>query len=158
MTLRRKLLLAQLPLALSLVVVGITSRKTITALDRNSQAILKDNHQSVLAAQRMRDAAELLGRATLHGAPADAAQARARATFERELRFQESNITEAGERDVTERLRAAWTHFVAAGDDASLVTIERSSAPSSSSTRTRWFARARARARAPSACRRRWWP
>ena len=107
-TLRRKLLLAQLPLALSLVVVGVAARMTISALDRNSQAILKDNHQSVLAAQRMRDAVE-------H---------RDRAAFERDLRFQEGNITEAGEREVTDRLRAAWARLQATGADADRVAVE----------------------------------
>jgi len=62
MTLRTKLLLAQLPLALSLLTVGVVSRKTIGALDRNAQYILKDNHLSVVAAQHMRDAADALSR------------------------------------------------------------------------------------------------
>ncbi|HEX4458980.1 MAG TPA: hypothetical protein VIA18_13480, partial [Polyangia bacterium] len=62
MRLRSKLLLAQLPLALALALVGYVSRGTITTLDRSSQDILKDNYQSVLAAQRMRDSADELGR------------------------------------------------------------------------------------------------
>ncbi|MCU1281487.1 MAG: multi-sensor signal transduction histidine kinase, partial [bacterium] len=69
MTLRTKLLLAQLPLAVALLVVGVASRKTIDALDRNSQNILKDNHLSVLAAQRMREAADAIGRDALRTAP-----------------------------------------------------------------------------------------
>jgi signal transduction histidine kinase/HAMP domain-containing protein len=108
--------LAQLPLALSLLVVGAVSRRTVTQLDRNSQDILKDNYLSVLAAQRMRDSADAMARAALaHAAeralPAAAARERCRQTFERELKFQESNITEIGEREMTERLRGHWTVF-----------------------------------------------
>ena len=65
MTLRSKLLLAQVPIALSLVVVGFAARSTIAALDHNAQDILKDNYLSVLAAQRMRDAADAMARAAL---------------------------------------------------------------------------------------------
>ena len=120
MTLRTKLLLAQLPLALSLIVVGAASRKTIDALDRNSQNILKDNHLSVLAAQRMRDAADALGRAALRSTLEQPEVATRRAVFERELRFQESNITEVGERELTQRLGERWSRFDAQLDAALL--------------------------------------
>ncbi|HEX8950973.1 MAG TPA: HAMP domain-containing protein, partial [Polyangia bacterium] len=124
MTLRRKLLLAQLPLALSLVVVGVASRKTIDALDRNSQNILKDNHLSVLAAQRMRDAADALGRAAARATPDAAELAERRRAFEHELAFQDGNITEAGERELTERLHARWTRFSARPDEEGLTALE----------------------------------
>jgi signal transduction histidine kinase/HAMP domain-containing protein len=112
-TLRGKLLLAQLPLALSLVVVGVVSRQTVRSLDYNSQEILKDNHLSVLAAQRMRDAADVLAgaaRARAHerSGATEAEIAQRRAVFDRELKFQEGNITETGEREATERLHAQW--------------------------------------------------
>ena len=42
-----------------------------------------------------------------------------RERFERELRFQESNITEVGEREMTERLRASWQRYAAELDAAS---------------------------------------
>jgi signal transduction histidine kinase len=119
-TLRTRLLLAQLPLALALVVIGVLSRQTIGALDRNAQDILKDNYLSVLAAQRIRDAADALARVALHHARehelAAEQPAERKAVIERELRFQEHNITEVGERESTERLRAAWTRFQADWD------------------------------------------
>jgi NtrC-family two-component system sensor histidine kinase KinB len=117
-TLRGKLLVAQLPLALALLVVGLISRSTVTSLDHDSQEILKDNYLSVLAGQRMRDSADALARSALaivRGRTVDPVAER-RATFERELVFQESNITEPGERDATERLRAAWQKFQVAYD------------------------------------------
>ena len=119
MTLRGKLLLAQLPLAVSLLAVGALSRRTVGSIERSSQEILKDNYQSVLAAQRMRDSADAIGRAVLaqvlDRSPTDqAAEADWRRTFEQQLRFQEGNVTEGGEREVTDRVRANWTTFHAA--------------------------------------------
>ncbi len=123
MRLRSKLLLAQVPLALALALVGYVSRGTITTLDRSSQDILKDNYQSVLAAQRMRDSADELGRlaaarALAHGKPTatmDAtAEATASAAFAEQLQFQEGNVTELGERELTATLREHWRVFFAA--------------------------------------------
>ncbi|HEX6838483.1 MAG TPA: MCP four helix bundle domain-containing protein, partial [Polyangia bacterium] len=117
MTVRTKLLLAQLPLALSLVLVGYVSRRTVGALGHNAEDILKDNYLSVLAAQRMRDAADSMADAAfLHArgrpSPVDADElAKERATLDRELTFQENNITEVGEREMTARLRGSWTRF-----------------------------------------------
>ena len=93
MTLRSKLLLAQAPLALVLALLGFVALRTLDSLGRSSQLILKDNYRSVLAAQRMKDALEQ------HDAQ----------LFETELRAQEENITEPGERELTARLRADWT-------------------------------------------------
>jgi signal transduction histidine kinase len=130
MRLRSKLLLAQLPLALALVLVGYVSRRTIANMEHHSQDILKDNYLSVLAAQHMRDHADALGRDAAAQAlglrPVDAAEwARRRDGFERELRFQESNITEAGEREITERLRKSWLEYQAA-----LEVMRRAGSPS----------------------------
>ncbi|MCW3031430.1 MAG: Sensor protein, partial [Solirubrobacterales bacterium] len=116
MRLRSKLLLAQVPLAIALVLVGYLSRRTVAAMDRSSGDILKDNYLSVLAAQHMRNAADALDRiAVAHATgqrrldPAELASQRA--AFEQELRFQESNITEVGEREMTERLRRNWGEY-----------------------------------------------
>ena len=56
MTLRRKLHLAQLPLALALVLVGVVSVHTVSTLGKRSQDILSENYRSVVAAQRMNEA------------------------------------------------------------------------------------------------------
>jgi signal transduction histidine kinase/HAMP domain-containing protein len=116
MSLRQKLLLAQLPLALSLIIAGWVARRTVAALEFNAQDILKDNYLSVVAAQRIRDAADDLadaallharGRAVLDGAKLGEWRSR----LEHELTFQEGNITESGEAEMTARLRAAWTQL-----------------------------------------------
>jgi signal transduction histidine kinase len=111
--------LAQLPLALALIIVGFVSRRTMVRMDHYSQDILKDNYQSVLAAQHMRDAAD-----TMFREPAAwAAQER---LFEQELEFQESNITEVGERERTEKLRRNWEQFRTRRDLPALVAVEHS--------------------------------
>ena len=53
MKVRTQLLLAGVPLAVALVVVGLFAVRSIGFLDRSSQAILAHNYRSVLAAQRI---------------------------------------------------------------------------------------------------------
>jgi two-component system, NtrC family, sensor histidine kinase KinB len=116
-TVRTKLLLAQLPLALSLLVLGAVSRRTVAALGHNAEDILKDNYLSVLAAQRVRDAADTMADVALmraHGQKSAVGVdelTRQRETLNHELAFQEHNITEVGEREMTARLRTSWSRF-----------------------------------------------
>ncbi len=120
MTLRAKLLLAQAPLGLALVLVGIVSLSAISALGRSPQLILKDNYRSVLAAERMLEAEQVLdgyalARAT--GRPTeDELRARGAGQFEAELRAQQSNITEHGEAEATRTLATRWTAYQSALD------------------------------------------
>ena len=107
MTLRGKLLVAQAPLALGLLLVGMVALSTVHTLGRSSERILQDNFRSVLAAQRMNEAAERIDSAALFRAAGrpDKAEPVARVNldnFERELRIQENNITESGEADRSE--------------------------------------------------------
>ena len=118
MKLRTKLLLAQLPLALALLVIGWLAITTLSGLGGASQTILKDNYRSVLAAQRMKEASERMDSAALFklaghwatGAPLATAH---RKIFENELRVEEGNITEAGESDAAKRLRTQWNAYLA---------------------------------------------
>lgn len=118
MNLYRKLLLAQAPIGLALALVGIFSALVVSYLGSHSQTILKDNYRSVLAAQRMKEAIERMDSAALF-IVADQRQkgieqaAKFRPLFEAELKVQEGNITEAGEREFTVGLRAAWTDYQA---------------------------------------------
>ena len=127
MTLRSKLLLAQVPMALVLVAFGVTSVTTIRALGKSPELILKDNYRSVLAMERMRQVLErlqmrALDRATRRQAGGDEAADRRR--FEAELSFQERNITEPGEADVTRRLRQRWIEY-----DVAYLRLARAPAP-----------------------------
>ncbi len=115
MTLRAKLLAAQAPLVLVLLVFGFATAKTLTALGRSPELILKDNYRSVLAAERMLDALEHLQAAALARATGrkvdDLTAERIAEGFEGELSAQEHNITEAGEDAATRRLRERWMRY-----------------------------------------------
>jgi signal transduction histidine kinase len=117
MNLYRKLLLAQVPLALALAIVGIFSIVVISYLGTHSQTILKDNYRSVLAAQRMKEAIERMDSAALFIVAGERQKGieqagKNRPVFEAELKVQEGNITEAGETEFTKGLRAAWTEYL----------------------------------------------
>ena len=117
MNLYRKLLLAQVPLALALAIVGIFSIVVISYLGSHSQTILKDNYRSVLAAQRMKEAIERMDSAALFIVAGERQKGmeqagKNRPVFEAELKVQEGNITEAGETEFTKGLRAAWTEYL----------------------------------------------
>ena len=118
MTLRTRLLLAQAPLAAGLVLVGLVALNTLDTLGQSSQLILRDNFRSVLAAQRMKDAVERVDSAAAFRAAGrpDKADEQAPANiraFEAQLEVQERNITEPGEAEATQRLRAAWNEYMA---------------------------------------------
>ena len=112
MTLRRKLLLAQAPLAAVLAVLGAIALRTLTHLGRSSERILQDNYRSVLAAQRMNEALERIDRAAVFRALgrrdlSDAQAAPNLERFEDELRVQDPVGAESGDqRQVTAGDRA----------------------------------------------------
>ncbi|HVO95969.1 MAG TPA: ATP-binding protein [Terriglobales bacterium] len=118
MNLYRKLLLAQAPIAIALAMVGIFSVVVVSYLGSHSQTILKDNYRSVLAAQRMKEAIERMDSGALFIVAGERQKGleqgeKNRPIFEAELKVQEGNITEAGEKEFTVGLRNAWTDYQA---------------------------------------------
>lgn len=116
MTLRSKLLLAQAPLVLALVLMGVIASAVTSSLGRGSENILEDNYRSVLAAQRMKESIERMNSGALFVVAGERERGIEqvelhRQQFDAELRVQEENITEAGEREATQRLRALWTSY-----------------------------------------------
>ena len=116
MSLRAKLLAAQAPLALVLLLLGGVSLRTLSDLGRSSQRILQDNYRSVLAAQRMMDALQRIDSAAFFSAAgrADKAQTQGPSSvraFEEELAVQENNITEPPEANATQELRRLWDDY-----------------------------------------------
>jgi two-component system, NtrC family, sensor histidine kinase KinB len=119
MSLKAKLLLAQTPLALALVLLGIFSSAVTTRLGMQARLILADNYRSVLAAERMKESLERLNDVALfmlagHDENARGEIADHRRKFESELIQQEGNITESGEAAVTGRLRESWNRYAGA--------------------------------------------
>lgn len=116
MTLRSKLLLAQAPLVLALVLMGIIGSAITSSLGRGSRNILEHNYRSVLAAQRMMESLQRMDSGALFLVAGEQARGIAQAEqhrtrFEAELRVQEGNVTEPGEHEATRRLRARWTAY-----------------------------------------------
>ncbi|HEY1812370.1 MAG TPA: ATP-binding protein [Kofleriaceae bacterium] len=116
MRIRTKVFAAQLPLVAALAVAIVIGSIVTHTLGRGSADILKDNYRSVLAAQRMKEAAERIDSGVMFavaGRPADGgAQIDANVPrFEHELAVQEANITEPGEGQATAKLRATWTTY-----------------------------------------------
>ncbi|MGE6762657.1 ATP-binding protein [Corallococcus interemptor] len=121
MTLRSRLLLAQAPLVLALLLLGATAVVTLARVGRSGQQVLEDNYRSVLATQRITEQLERMDSAALfiiagereRGLTQQAAQ---RPPLETELGVQQGNITEPGEAEATQRLRTAWSKYREAFD------------------------------------------
>ncbi|MBF5045247.1 HAMP domain-containing protein [Aggregicoccus sp. 17bor-14] len=113
MSLRTRLLLAQAPLALALALVGLLAVLTLRSVGESGMQILADNYRSLLALQRMQEALERIDSGVLLLAAGERERglgqvSRFRQRFEQELRVQEGNLTEPGEREATAQLRARW--------------------------------------------------
>ncbi len=118
MKLRHRVLLAQLPLLLAVLGSLVFGGAAVQGLAQHGRDVLHENYRSVVAAQRMSEAIERLDSAALfhlagrtEGLAAQVEEHRA--VFEAELRVEEGNITEPGEREMTESLRARWARYQA---------------------------------------------
>ena len=121
MNLRTRILLAQLPALIVVVLLLLWGGHTVARLGAQGQRILTDNYRSVVAAERMKESVERLDSAALfrivgHVEEADEMVAEHRPVFEAELRVEEGNITELGEFEIAGALRTAWTDYQAAYD------------------------------------------
>ncbi len=121
MTLRLKLLLALAPLFLALLVISVVGGISLARLGKSSDKIFEDNYRSILAIQRMKESIENLDSSVLsivagrREAGEDLMDLHRR-RFEEELKFQEGNLTEKGEREVTKTLRASWMAYLSEYD------------------------------------------
>lgn len=112
---RAKLLSAILPLVLVVVAIGSMTVVTAMRLGEKPEAMLRQNYQSVLAAQRMREALEQLDTAAslaLTGRT-DLLQSEAayRQRFADALLLQEASVFEHAERPPTEKIRGEWPGY-----------------------------------------------
>jgi signal transduction histidine kinase len=116
MSLRTKLLLAQSPLALAMILGGVMALRSNAEMGRLAQEILKDNYRSVVAAQRMKESIERMDSGAMfhfsgHETEGFRMAGEHRARFEGELKVQEANITEEGESEATAKLRRLWNLY-----------------------------------------------
>lgn len=121
MLLKNKILLAQAPMALALILLGVIAVTTLDRLGSASEKILKDNYRSVLAAQRMKEAIERMDSAALFMVLGQIEEGQKlalpnRKLFEAELKVQTNNITEPGEQEAIQALSATWRDYLALYD------------------------------------------
>jgi NtrC-family two-component system sensor histidine kinase KinB len=114
--LRTKLLVAQAPVLLALVVVVGLALFTVHVVGRAPASIVRENFRSFDAGRGMLVAIDAIDRevadAALHREPPDPSVVRAQvAAFEWELALQASNITELGEPEATAELRTTWDAY-----------------------------------------------
>ena len=115
MSVRAKLLLAIAPLVLAIVAIGGMTVVTASRLGANPEAMLRQNYQSVLAAQSMREVSERIDAAAslaLAGrGEALRGEVSYRERFADALRLQEASVFERAEGPPTELLRAEWAEY-----------------------------------------------
>lgn len=116
LTLRGKLLLAQLPLLAALIVLSALALWTVKSLGSSTQNIIRENYRSVVAAQRMKEAVERMDSGALFTLAAQrerglALAAQNRQLFEAELSLEEHNLTEPGEAEAARKLRDLWEDY-----------------------------------------------
>jgi len=128
MSVRAKLLLAIAPLAAAIAVIGAVAVFSAARLGRSPDEMLRQNYQSVRAAQTMREALERLDAAAslvLAGQlEAVRSEASYRSRFVDALLLQEASVFEQDEDAPTRRLRSDWTIYERAYDGFVRATAE----------------------------------
>jgi NtrC-family two-component system sensor histidine kinase KinB len=116
--LRTKLLLAQAPVLVALVVIVVAAVYIAHRLGDAPGSILRENFRSFDAGRGMLVAIDAIDRDVVAPTLREPGEARRtiaeqRAAFERELELQRNNVTEEGELEANQRLEAAWQAYVA---------------------------------------------
>jgi NtrC-family two-component system sensor histidine kinase KinB len=104
-TLRRKILGSFWGIALLYGVLGVFLVISVQIASRTSPRMIHVNYDSIAAADQMREALSALESPSSYpGLP----EAKAREQFEKALVFEEGNISEPGEKEVAQGIRASW--------------------------------------------------
>jgi two-component system, NtrC family, sensor histidine kinase KinB len=115
-TLRTKLITGLCGLLGIVLVVGVLSIRTSNEFSASIQSIFRENYDSVVACYKMKDGVEQLDRNVMNSlwesAPISGSEAEAMLEeFERNLKFQQGNITVPGERELTDLLTRQWASY-----------------------------------------------
>ncbi len=116
MGIRTKLVIAFVGLLLIVAAVGVVSIHTLNESSQAIARILRENYDSVAACDNMKVALEKLDRQAdlclLEDRPDVCRQSEpVKREFEKNLRFQQRNITVPGEQGLTDRLTDAWKSY-----------------------------------------------
>ena len=116
MGLRTKLVIACAGLLLIVAVVGVVSIHTLNESSKAIERILRENYDTVAACDQMKVALEKLDRQAESCSWEDRPDACRQSEpviqeFDKNLHFQQGNITVPGERELTDRLTEAWKSY-----------------------------------------------
>ncbi len=116
MGLRTKLVIAFAGLLLIVAVVGVVSIHTLNESSNAIERILRENYDTVAACDNMKAALEKLDRQAESCSWEDRPDACRQSEpvireFDKNLHFQQGNITVPGERELTDRLTASWKGY-----------------------------------------------
>ena len=117
MSLKTKLMIGFCGLLSILVTVGVLSVRTVTESSSAIDRISRENYDTVAACYRMKETISRLDRmaqvSLWEEYPGLSGESRpAIAEFEKNLKFQQGNITVAGELDATGHLEALWAEYL----------------------------------------------
>jgi NtrC-family two-component system sensor histidine kinase KinB len=118
-SLKWKLIIALCGPLIILVAVGLISVTTVSQSSSAIERIFRENYDSVAAGFKMKDAVERLDRIaefSLWGAIEEPAGKRKSTIlqFEKNLKFQQGNVTVPGEQELTDRLTGLWNNYLKA--------------------------------------------
>ncbi len=116
-TLRTKFLLGVAPLLAITIGLGLWATVMFIRLGGNIDVILRENYRSVLAAQRMKEALERMDSALLFVVSGQEQRGveqfhEYQAVLEKNLRFEEGNITLPHERQLADELKALFSRYL----------------------------------------------
>ncbi|MBF0552111.1 MAG: HAMP domain-containing protein [Deltaproteobacteria bacterium] len=116
MSLKSKLIITFCGPLTILVIVGLMSVRTVTLSSMDIERILRENYDSVAACIKMKDSLEHLDRIAefaFWGVPEDPRQKSKSSIikFEKNLKFQQGNVTVPGEQELTDRLTGLWKTY-----------------------------------------------
>lgn len=115
MSIKTKVTLGVLFLFAMIIVIGGTGLYYLDSLSRDSENILTDNYETLEYTKAVVEQCDNVGLDS----------GKAFQEIERNLRLQEDNITESGERELTHDLRAAFERIKNSGSDSDLVEIRK---------------------------------
>ncbi len=113
MSLKTKLIIALGGLIAILAVVGALTVRTLNESGKVIDRILRENYDTIGACYKMQDALERLDRLAevslwQRVSELDQQNEQARGEFEKNLRFQQGNVTVPGEQELTDQLTKIW--------------------------------------------------
>ena len=149
-TLRNKLLLGLTPLLAIMVGLGVWAVVRFDDLGRRIDVVLRENYNSVLAAQGMKEALERMDSAAQFALSGQDERGRSQfrenqPAFKKSLEKEQKNVTLEGEQKLADRLTASYAQYIKQSESFYAIPPEQVEARSAYyfniSTRRSWISR-----------------